>query len=118
MWRYFFIPEYVQRFPNEVATTQTYTELEAALDALTESTNKLKQEKKRLLKRKSDLVNDVERLRQEINNKLDDFEENIEENFKSMEDMIDLCLTLIKSKKGDFSVSKSKVVSTFDFNSW
>jgi ribosomal protein L9 len=91
-------------------------EFEAAMDTLKERTDKLKQEKQRLLKRKADLVNDIKRLRQELNKKLDDLEKksinDIEENFKSIVDTIDDCLQQIESKKGDFSISKSKVASS------
>ncbi|XP_060555811.1 uncharacterized protein LOC132716533 [Ruditapes philippinarum] len=107
----FYIPEFIQNKSYQVAPREIQTKLKALAKTLTVQADKLKQDKHRLLKRKEELLNDIRKLRQEINDQLDTLEKSsideIEYKSKHFEGKIEEGLKQLQALK-------AKVTSAYD----
>jgi uncharacterized protein YoxC len=70
----FYIPEFIQNNTYQVTSRGLQTKLNEIAKTLAKQADVFKQDKQRLLKRKAELLADIRKFRQEINENLDKLE--------------------------------------------
>ncbi|XP_060579037.1 uncharacterized protein LOC132736012 [Ruditapes philippinarum] len=110
-----YIPEYIQNNTYQAATTDIQTKLKEISKSLAEQVTRFKQDKQRLLKRKEELLADIRKFRQEINNQLDKLENNsignIEDMVKHLEDKIENNLKNLQAHMARVTSANDKLAS-------
>ncbi|XP_060555810.1 uncharacterized protein LOC132716531 [Ruditapes philippinarum] len=111
----FYIPEFIQNKSYQVASREIQTRLKALAMTFNVQANKLSQDKHKLLKRKEELLDDIRKLRQEINDQLDMLEkrsvDEIEYKFKLFEGKIKDHLKQLQALKSKVPSANDKLAS-------
>ncbi|XP_060555831.1 uncharacterized protein LOC132716550 [Ruditapes philippinarum] len=111
----FYIPEFIQNKSYQVASREIQTKLKASAKTLAVQANKFQQDKQSLLKRKAELLDDIRKFRQEINDQLDRLEkcsiDEIENKFKLLEDKIEEGLKQLQEHKAMVTSANDKLTS-------
>ncbi|XP_060562105.1 uncharacterized protein LOC132721755 [Ruditapes philippinarum] len=112
----FYIPEYIQNTTYQVASRDIQTKLKEIAKTLEEQADIFKHDKQRLFKRKAQIMADIRKFRQEINDHLDKLEKSsideIEDKVKCLEDNIEDGLTKIQAIKSMITSANDKLAST------
>ncbi|XP_060596066.1 uncharacterized protein LOC132749826 [Ruditapes philippinarum] len=112
----FYIPEFIQKNTNQVESRQIQTKLKEIAKTLAKQADRFKQDKQRLLKRKAELLADIRKFRQEINDHLDKLEkcslDEIEDKVKSLEDRIEDSLKQLQANKSRVTSANDKLASS------
>ncbi|XP_060587229.1 uncharacterized protein LOC132742771 [Ruditapes philippinarum] len=112
----FYIPEFIQNNTCQVASREIQTRLKEIAKTLAKQADRFKQDKQRLLKRKAEILADIRKFRQEINDHLDKLEktsiDEIEDKVKSLEDKIEDGLKQLQANKSRITSANDKLAST------
>ncbi|XP_060588069.1 uncharacterized protein LOC132743214 [Ruditapes philippinarum] len=112
----FYIPEFIQNNTYEVEYSQIEIKLKAIAKTLAEQCDRFKNDKQRLLKRKAELLADIRKFRQEINDHLNKLEkcslDEIDDKVKSLEDKIEYSLKQLQTNKSMVASANDKLAST------
>ncbi|XP_060562106.1 uncharacterized protein LOC132721756 [Ruditapes philippinarum] len=112
----FYIPEFIQNNTYQISSREIQTKLKALATTLAEQADRFKQDKQRLLKRKAELLADIRKFRQEINDHLDKLEKSsideIEDKVKCLEDKIEDGLKQLQANKFRITSAHDKLAST------
>ncbi|XP_060606535.1 transcription intermediary factor 1-alpha-like [Ruditapes philippinarum] len=111
----FYIPEFIQNKSYQVASREIQTKLKVLARTLAVQANKFQQDKQTLLKRKAELLDDIRKFRQEINDQLDKLEKSsvveIENKFKHLQDKIEEGLKQLQTHKSTVTSANDKLTS-------
>ncbi|XP_060566011.1 uncharacterized protein LOC132725043 isoform X1 [Ruditapes philippinarum] len=111
----FYIPEFIQNNTYQVISRGLQTKLNEIAKTLAKQADIFKQDKQRLLKRKAELLADIRKFRQEINDKLDKLEkssiEEMESKVKSLEDKIEDGHKQLQAYKSRVTSANDKLAS-------
>ncbi|XP_060594951.1 uncharacterized protein LOC132748938 [Ruditapes philippinarum] len=111
----FYIPEFIQNNTYQVESRQIQTKLKALAETLAKQADRFKRDKQRLLKRKAELLADIRKFRQEINDHLDKLEKSsidvIEDKVRSLEDKIEDGLKQLQANKSRITSANDKLAS-------
>ncbi|XP_060557343.1 probable E3 ubiquitin-protein ligase MID2 [Ruditapes philippinarum] len=111
----FYIPEFIRNNTYQSASTEIQTKLKEISKTLAEQVTNFKQDKQRLLKRKAELLADIRKFRQEINDQLDKLEKNsideIEDMFKRLVDKIENNLKQLQANMARVTSANDKLAS-------
>ncbi|XP_060562104.1 uncharacterized protein LOC132721754 [Ruditapes philippinarum] len=111
----FYIPELIQNNTYQISSREIQTMLKALATTLAEQADRFKQDKQRLLKRKAELLADIRKFRQEINDHLDKLEKSsideIEDKVKCFEDTIEDGLKQLQANKFRITSASDKLAS-------
>ncbi|XP_060562103.1 uncharacterized protein LOC132721753 [Ruditapes philippinarum] len=112
----FYIPEFIQNNTYKVASREIQTKLKALDTTLEKQAYRFQQDKQRLLMRKAEILADIRKFRQEINDHIDKLEKSsineIEDKVKYLEDKIEDGLKQLQTKKSMVTSAKDKFAST------
>ncbi|XP_060586487.1 uncharacterized protein LOC132742178 [Ruditapes philippinarum] len=112
----FYIPEFIQNNTCQVTSVGIQTKLKEIAKTLVQQAEIFKQDKQRLLKRKAELLSDIRKFRQEINDHLDKLEKSsidvIEDKIKCLEDKIEDGLKQLESNMSRVTSAIDKLAST------
>ncbi|XP_060608515.1 uncharacterized protein LOC132760543 [Ruditapes philippinarum] len=112
----FYIPEFIQNNTYQVESRDIQTKLKEIAKTLKKQADKFKQDKQRLLRRKAELLADIRKFRQEINDHLDKLEKSsideIESKVKCLEDKIEDSLKQLQANKSRIRSANDKLAST------
>ncbi|XP_060570123.1 uncharacterized protein LOC132728497 [Ruditapes philippinarum] len=112
----FFIPEFIQNNSYQVSPREIQTKLKVLAKTLTIQSNKFQQDKQSLLKRKAELLDDIRKFRQEINDQLDKLEKSsvdeIEYKFKLLEGNIEEGLKQLQAHKAKVTSANDNLTSS------
>ncbi|XP_060597595.1 uncharacterized protein LOC132751456 [Ruditapes philippinarum] len=106
-----YIPEFIQNNTYQSASIEIQTKLKEISKTLAEQVTNFKQDKQRLLKRKVELLADIRKFRQEINDQLDKLEKN---SINEIEDMVKLLEDKIEDNLKKLQDNSSRVTSAYD----
>ncbi|XP_060608430.1 uncharacterized protein LOC132760470 [Ruditapes philippinarum] len=112
----FYIPEFIQNNTYQVESRDIQTKLKEIAKTLENQANRFKQDKQRLLKRRAEILADIRKFRQEINDQLDKLEKSsideIESQVKCLEDKIEDGLKQLQANKSRIRSANDKLAST------
>ncbi|XP_060608462.1 uncharacterized protein LOC132760492 [Ruditapes philippinarum] len=112
----FYIPEFIQNNTYQVESRDIQTKLKEIGKTLEKQADRFKQDKQRLLKRKVEILADIRKFRQEINDHLDKLEKSsideIESKVKCLEDKIEDSLKQLQANKSRIRSANNKLTST------
>ncbi|XP_060608474.1 uncharacterized protein LOC132760500 [Ruditapes philippinarum] len=112
----FYIPEFIQNNTYQVESRDIQTKLKEIAKTLEKQADRFKQDKQRLLKRKAEILADIRKFRQEINDHLDKLEKSsideIESKVKCLEDKIEDGLKQLQANKSRIRSANDKLAST------
>ncbi|XP_060605723.1 uncharacterized protein LOC132758184 [Ruditapes philippinarum] len=112
----FYIPEFIQNNTFQVESRDIQTKLKGIAKTLEKQADRFKQDKQRLLKMKAEILADIRKFRQEINDHLDKLEKSsideIESKVKGLEDKIEDSLKQLQANKSRIRSAYNKVAST------
>ncbi|XP_060605730.1 uncharacterized protein LOC132758192 [Ruditapes philippinarum] len=112
----FYIPEFIQNNTYQVESRDIQTKLKEIAKTLEKQADRFKQDKQRLLKRKAEILADIRKFRQEINDHLDKLEKSsideIESKVKCLEDKIEDSLKQLQANKSRIRSANDKLAST------
>ncbi|XP_060589152.1 uncharacterized protein LOC132744183 [Ruditapes philippinarum] len=112
----FYIPAFIQNNTYQVASRQIQTKLEEIAKTLAKQADRFKKDKQRLLKRKAEILADIRKFRQEINDHLDKLEKSsideIEYKVKSLEDKVEDGLKQLQTNKSRITSANDKLASS------
>ncbi|XP_060600984.1 uncharacterized protein LOC132754385 [Ruditapes philippinarum] len=112
----FYIPEFIQNNTYQVESRDLQTKLKEIAKTLEKQVDKFKLDKQRLLKRKAEILADIRKFRQEINDQLDKLEKSsideIESRVKCLEDRIEDSLKQLLATKSRIRSANDKLTST------
>ncbi|XP_060582490.1 uncharacterized protein LOC132738899 isoform X1 [Ruditapes philippinarum] len=112
----FYIPEFIQNNTYQAESRELQTKLKEIAKTLEKQADRFKQDKQRMLKRKAEILADIRKFRQEINDHLDKLEKSsideIESRVKSLEDKIEDSLKQLQANKSRIRSANDKLTST------
>ncbi|XP_060605724.1 uncharacterized protein LOC132758185 [Ruditapes philippinarum] len=112
----FYIPEFIKNNTYQVNSRDIQTKLKEIAKTLEKQADRFKQDKQRLLKRKAEILADIRKFRQEINDHLDKLEKSsideIESKVKCLEDKIEDVLKQLQANKSRIRSANDKLAST------
>ncbi|XP_060600979.1 uncharacterized protein LOC132754381 [Ruditapes philippinarum] len=112
----FYIPEFIQNNTYQVESRDIQTKLKEITKTLEKQADRFKQDKQKLLKRKAEILADIRKFRQEINDQLDKLEESsideIESKVNCLEDKIENSLKQLQAYKSRIRSANDKLTST------
>ncbi|XP_060557645.1 uncharacterized protein LOC132718052 [Ruditapes philippinarum] len=112
----FYIPEFIQNNTYQVESRDIQTKLKETAKTLEKQADRFKQDKQKLLKRKAEILADIRKFRQELNDQLDKLEKSsideIESKVKCLEDKIEDSLKQLQANKSRIRSANDKLTST------
>ncbi|XP_060595609.1 uncharacterized protein LOC132749728 [Ruditapes philippinarum] len=112
----FYIPEFIQNNTCQLASREIQIRLKEIAKTLAKHADRFKQDKQRLLKRKAEILADIRKFRQEINDHLDKLEKSsideIEDKVKCLEDKIEAGLKQLQANKSRITSANDKLAYT------
>ncbi|XP_060572265.1 uncharacterized protein LOC132730374 [Ruditapes philippinarum] len=111
----FYIPEFIQNKSYQVVSREIQSKLKVLGKTLAVQANKFQQDKQNLQKRKANLLADIRKFRQEINDQLDKLEkcsvDEIANKFKILEEQIEEGLKQLQGHKAKVISANDKLAS-------
>ncbi|XP_060566010.1 uncharacterized protein LOC132725042 [Ruditapes philippinarum] len=111
----FYIPEFIQRNNYQDTFGEIQTKLKEIAKNLAKQTDRFKQNKERLLRRKAEILADIRKFRHEINDHLDNLEKSsideIEDEVKCLEDKIEDGLKQLQANRSMVISANDKLAS-------
>ncbi|XP_060587036.1 uncharacterized protein LOC132742315 [Ruditapes philippinarum] len=111
----FYIPEFIQNNTYQVEYRQIQIKLKAIAETLAKQCDRFKEDKQRLLKMKAELLANIRKFRQEIDDHLNKLEKSsldeIDDKVKSLEDKIEDSLKQLQTNKSRVTSANVKLAS-------